>query len=29
VLLLAEDAGRAEIDLAVQGAVDTFLRAFG
>src|ERR1700756_1803753 len=26
VLLLADDAGRAEVDFAVQGAVDTFMR---
>jgi TetR/AcrR family transcriptional repressor of mexJK operon len=29
VLLLAGNAGKAEIDLAVAGAVDTFMRAFG
>jgi AcrR family transcriptional regulator len=29
VLLLAGNAGEAEIDLAVEGAVDTFMRAFG
>jgi TetR/AcrR family transcriptional repressor of mexJK operon len=29
VLLLASNAGEPEIDLAVEGAVDTFMRAFG